>query len=342
MRFYGKLMHDWEWRLNRRDNNRVVRPLDWGIEWTRRWPGVNGSVPGPEQAESYIRDLNRRLLAESAKFFSYETPTDFRLQDRHLRFTSAVETPYPDNNQVVARWFPARGNRAVVVLPQWNCDVASHTALCRIFNLLGIAALRMSLPYHDLRKPAEIERADYAVSANIGRTLDAGRQAVVDARSCLDWLEQQGYSRLGIVGSSLGSCYAFIASAHDDRLKVNIFNHASTRFADVVWAGQTTRHIRQAIDGKVDLESLRESWALIAPISYFDRFASMQKKSLVVYASYDLTFPPELSLQIIRELRGRGAELDVKVLPCGHYSSGETPFKYLDAWYMARFLEHAF
>ncbi len=335
-------MHDWEWRLNARDNNRVVRPLDWGVEWTRHWPGVNGASPSPDEAEAYIRDLNRRFLAESAKFFSYAMPADFRLDREFLRFTSPVHTPYRENNQAVARWFPARGNRAVVVLPQWNCDAASHNTLCRVFSLMGIAALRLSLPYHDLRKPPEIERADYAVSANIGRTLDAGRQAVVDARSCLDWLEQQGYSRLGIVGSSLGSCYAFITSAHDDRLKVNIFNHASTRFADVVWTGQTTRHIRQGIDGSVGLESLREAWALIAPISYFDRFAAMRKKSLLVYATYDLTFPRGLSLEIIRELRARGADLSVKTLPCGHYSSGETPFKYLDAWYMASFLQQAF
>ena len=31
------------------------------------------------------------------------------------------------------------------------------------------------MPYHDIRMPAEIGRADYAVSANIGRTLDAGK-----------------------------------------------------------------------------------------------------------------------------------------------------------------------
>jgi dienelactone hydrolase len=67
--------------------------------------------------------------------------------------------------------------------------------------------------------PAEIKRADYAVSANIGRTLDAVRQGVVDIRCSLDWLEQQGYTDLGIVGTSLGSCYAFIAAAHDQRIR---------------------------------------------------------------------------------------------------------------------------
>ena len=37
----------------------------------------------------------------------------------------AVETPYAENNTVNARWFPARGRRAVIVLPQWNADALS-------------------------------------------------------------------------------------------------------------------------------------------------------------------------------------------------------------------------
>ena len=70
-----------------------------------------------------------------------------------------------------ARWFPAKGHRAVIVMPQWNADAVSQNALCRIFNVLGISALRMSMPYHDIRRPHELTRADYAVSANIGRTM---------------------------------------------------------------------------------------------------------------------------------------------------------------------------
>lgn len=338
---YREWMHGWENRLNARDTNRVVRPLEWGTEWAKRWPGVEATPPAT-MAERWLHDLNQRILADSDAFFAYRTPSDFRVDRGILSFTSPIETPYPENNAVSAGWFPARGNRAVVVLPQWNCDAGSHNTLCRIFSLLGVAALRLSLPYHDLRKPTDLQRADYAVSANIGRTIDAGRQAVADARSCLDWLEQHGYSQLGIVGTSLGSCYAFIASAHDPRLRVNVFNHASTYFADVVWTGQTTRHIRQGIDAEITFDSLRRCWLAISPTSYFDKFASMNKKALVIYATYDLTFPPELSREIIGELRRRGVDLRVKSLPCGHYSSGETPFRYLDAWYMASYLKQVF
>lgn len=338
---YQRWMHAWETRLNQRDTNRVVRPFEWGIEWARHWPLTDG-VPSADGCQAWLDELNRHIVAHSDEFFAYRTPADFRLEGNSLRFTSAVTSPFPENNEVSARWFPARGNRAVVVLPQWNSDAQSHVRLCRIFQVLGIAALRLSLPYHDVRMPAELERADYAVSSNLCRTIDAARQAVADARSCLDWLEDRGYSRLGIVGTSLGSCYAFITSAHDDRLKVNVFNHASTYFADVVWTGQSTRHVRLGVENDIDLERLRRAWLAISPMAYVDKFAQKPKKSLVVYATYDLTFPPELSRELIAELARRKVDHRVAVLPCGHYTSGETPFKFLDAWHMAKFLESAF
>ena len=93
--------------------------------------------------------------------------------------------------------------------------------------------------------PAELKRADYAVSSNIARTIDATRQAVIDTRSAVDWLVSEGFERIGIVGTSLGSCYAFLASARHTDL-VNVFNHCSTYFADVVWEGLSSQHIRRS------------------------------------------------------------------------------------------------
>jgi dienelactone hydrolase len=366
---YMQWMHDWETGLTSVDNNRVVRPLDWGVEWARDWPCRNGFPPGrvPPDCEQFLQDFNRRIVAGSDEFYSYTKPTDFCLEKREiqvfstrekpdpklerqvrgthaefLRFTSPVRTPYPENNLVNARWFPSRGRRAVVVLPHWNADAVAYTGLCRALNLLGIAVLRLSLPYHDIRRPPEIDRADYAVSANIGRTLDACRQGVIDVRSCLDWLEHQGYNRLGILGTSLGSCYAFLASAHDPRIRVAAFNHASTYFADVVWHGQSTRHIRQGLESQIDLERLRVLWSAISPMSYFPQFARAPKKSLIVYAKYDLTFLPEFSRHVVEQFEKHALDHKVVVLPCGHYTTGETPYKYMDGWHIASFFRTAF
>src|SRR3989441_2820764 len=365
---YSRWMYDWETRLTSVDNNRVVRPLEWGIEWTHEWPCRNGLLPAQthEQCEHYMREYNLRAIASSDEFFAHRTPSDFRLEKREvqvfstreipdpvlekkvhgtyaefLRFTSPVRTPYPENNLVNARWFPAKGKSAVVLLPHWNSDALNYNSLCRILNRLGISVLRLSMPYHDIRRPAEIRRADYAVSANIGRTMDACRQSVLDIRCCLDWLEQQGYERLGITGTSLGSCYAFLAAAHDPRIQVAAFNHASTYVADVVWHGQSTRHIRQGLEPQLDIDRLRALWTAVSPMSYFKQFARWKRKSLIVYAKYDLTFLPEFSRQVVAEFERRGLDHKVAVLPCGHYSMGEAPYKYLDGWHLASFLGKA-
>ena len=343
MKSYKEWIYSWETRLADRDTNRVVRPFDWGLEWSWDWPLASSRQPSSDpERENFLAELNDVIVAGSDAFYAYKTPLDFRLEGECLYFTSPVKTCVPNNNRVRARWFPAERRGAVVVLPQWNADPESHNGLCRIFNMVGISALRLSLPYHDVRKPAETERADYAVSANICRTLDAGRQAVADARSCLDWLESQGYSKLGIVGTSLGSCYAYLASAHDERLKVNVFNHCSTTFAEVVWTGQATRHVRAGLDADLSLERLRRCWMAISPIAYADKLARWPKKSLFIYARYDLTFLPEFSREIIAESLRLHLDTKVAVLPCGHYTCGETPFKFLDAYYMASFLDTAF
>jgi len=366
---YAQWMYEWEHRLTSVDNNRVVRPLEWGVEWAGDWACRNGCSPGHgvENPLRFFLDYNRRIVATSDEFYSYKSPKDFRLERREiqvfstrevpdpkleakvkgiygefLRFTSPVKTPHPRNDLVNARWFPARGRRAVVLLPHWNSDAVSYVGLCRVLNMLGIAVLRLSMPYHDIRMPADIKRADYAVSANIGRTMDAARQGVVDIRCCLDWLEEHGYSQLGVVGTSLGSCYAFIAAAHDPRIRVAAFNHASTYFADVVWHGQSTRHIRQGIEERINLEELRNVWLAISPMSFFEQFSRWPRKSLIIYADYDLTFLPEFSRRIVAEFATHGLDHKVVVLPCGHYTTGETPYKYMDGWHLASFLRTAF
>lgn len=383
-------MYRWETALTTRDENRVVRPLEWGFDWLSEFIHEQGLDRTPlipdalddAEAEKAMIGFNRAIIANSDAYYGYKTPTDFRIEERYpqlfptnvrpetlkqdarlkkmaeegrmkpaqfLRFTSPEKTPYPENDLVNARWYPApaekmegKPKQAIVIMPQWNADAFSHNALCTIANRFGISALRLSKPYHDIRRPSELERADYAVSANIGRTISACRQAVVDIRSCVDWLEMQGYEQFGVLGTSLGSCYAFIASAMDERLKVNIFNHISTSFGDVVWEGQSTRHVRAAFEPLLTQERLRMLWSAVSPIHYMDKFASMNKKILAIHATYDLTFPLEFSLKVLKNFEQRGVDFESKVLPCGHYTTGETPYKYMDGWFMGSFMYRAF
>ncbi len=334
-------MDRWETELCLRATDRKVRPFELGLEWSKAWPCSGGVALNGSDPIEYVIRLNECAIANSQEFFRYETPAKFETKDEWLEFRSPIETPFAENNLVRARWFPARNGsrKAVVVLPHWNATLPQHNALCAGLQRLGIGALRLSLPYHDLRMPAGMTRADYAVSSNICRTIDASRQAIVDTRCCVDWLEARGHESVGIVGTSLGSCYAFLASAHDPRIRVNVFNHCSTYFADVVWEGLSTRHIRESLESSLDLRTLRKLWLCISPPSYWDLFNGKEKRSKIIYTRYDTTFPPHLSRQVIEGARRHKWRHEVSVLPCGHYTMGEFPFKYITGYEICSFLK---
>jgi dienelactone hydrolase len=319
----------------------VVRHFEWGLDWTKSWPVAQLHPKNGDAPHDYVSKLNELAMRHSDEFFGYRRPADFQMDNHVLRFHSPVATPYRENNLVHAQWFPAQKptKRAVVLLPHWNAPVDGHNALCRGLSRLGISALRISLPYHDYRMPAELKRADYAMSANVCRTIDATRQAVIDVRCCFDWLEMQGFQRLGIVGTSLGSAYACLASAHDDRIAVNVFNHCSTYVADVVWTGLSTQHIRQGLEEHIDLDRLREAWRAISPVSYMEKFAAKKQKSLFIYAAYDTTFLPSFSRDILEQMKAHNVDHKTVVLPCGHYTLGETPFKFLDGYHICSYLK---
>jgi hypothetical protein len=62
----------------------------------------------------------------------------------------------------------------------------------------------------------------------------------------------------------------------------------------------------------------------------------------MVYGDYDLTFPREYSLQVVEAFQRIGLNFEKRVLPCGHYTTGETPYKYIDGWHMGWFVYRAF
>jgi hypothetical protein len=340
MGFYAQYMGRWEHELATRDTNRVVRPFEWGTDWlsTVEYPGCEANANG--NSADCVSRFVEGALADSDRFFSYRPVTDYRLEGNSLSFTSPVRSPYEVNNTVRALWFPAENDRgrALILLPQWNSDAGGHVGLAKLLNRFGISALRMTMAYHAERKPAETARADYHVSSNVGRTIHAGRQSVIDVRACLDWLGQKGYgARVGVLGTSLGSCVAFMAAAHDQRVKVGVFNHVSMNFGDVVWTGLSTQNVSQAFEGNITQDELRHYWSVISPASYLKRFQRKDLRSLLIWASHDTTFLPVYSKQVLENFKALGLDHEVFNLPCGHYTTGQFPFNLMDGLAMCRF-----
>jgi dienelactone hydrolase len=345
-----RFFHAWEHRLASVTKDRVVRPFEWGTDWLPAPASPAASGSEQERVERWVEDV----IADSHAFFTPPATTDYAFDATEnpsgeagaLRFPSALTTPHAENNTVVGRWFPAAGEeslatrrgrgRAVVVLPQWNSDAGGHIGLSKLLARFGVSALRLSLPYHDTRMPPELTRADYIVSSNVVRTVQVCRQAVLDARRAIAWLHSLGFERIGILGTSLGSCLSLLTAAHEPLIRAQALNHVSPWFADVVWRGLSTRHVREGLNGHIDLERLRRAWRPISPFVYLDQVRNT--RTLLVYAKYDLTFPVDLSRDLVAEFEKRGLPHQVSVLGCGHYSSGKAPFKFVDGYLLTNFL----
>ncbi|HEV2386852.1 MAG TPA: hypothetical protein VGS20_06300 [Candidatus Acidoferrales bacterium] len=306
------------------EENRQSRPFGWGLEY------IGGRADDPDP-RAFLDRFAEETVRGSDAWYGVEPAGDARLGEEAdglvLSFSSAIESRWPQNNRVWARYHPTRAqSAAVVVLPQWNAGWESQAGVCRWLNRLGLAALKITLPYHGRRAVEGIERDNYLVGPNIGLTLQANRQAVTDVRRCFRWLEQRGYSRLGLLGTSIGSAIGCIALAHDRAVRAGAFLHVSTYFGDVVRTGMTTMHVWESLRPHVTPEEIRRWWSPISPFPYVDRLAGTGQRSLMISARYDPTFWPEFSEELFRKISGDGIDAQVLRLPCGHYSLDRPPF----------------
>ena len=343
MKWFEQTIRRYEHRRWAEEPNRRILPFAWGLEHI----GGRADEPNPRE---FLECFATETIEASDAWFAVSPAPDYRLESSSpsakeggvLTFTSSVQSPWPENNRVHARFFPARrSGPAVVVMAQWNAGWNDHVNICRYLNFWGITTLRLSLPYHDRRAVPGHPRGDHLVGPNVGLTLHANRQAVCDLRRCLRWLEQQGYDRLGVLGTSIGSCIGSIALAHEPALRAGAFLHVSTYFGDVVSSGLTTMNVWESLKPHVTREEIRRYWSPASPFPYIPRLTGSKKKVLAICGQYDPTFWPELTEEFLTAIRNGGVNLETLSMPCGHYSLGATPFKYVAGLKFGAFLFQA-
>ena len=209
-----------------------------------------------------------------------------------------------------------------MLLPYWN---ASRQA-CRPFGALlarcGITCVQLSLPYHDERQTIGVGFARELACENLGLTIRSNRQAVLDARACLTWLEREGYRRTGIVGVSIGASIASIVAALDGRVRAAALLLMADDFADAVWTGSATRHVRQSLERRFTRDEVRSAWSIISPASHAARLSARLDRLLIVSGARDTVFLPELTRNYVERLRGLGLHPTWIQYGCGHYTLG--------------------
>lgn len=313
--------------------NRRVLPFAWGLEHI-------GGDANERDPRAFLNHFVDETLAHSDDWFAVSPAPDYVLDENNvLTFTSQIASPWPENNRVHGQLFRTRTTGpAVVVLAQWNARWEEQQNICRWLNRLGLTAIKLSLPYHDRRAIPGHPRGDHLIGPNIGLTLQANRQAVLDVRRTLLWLRRQGYDPLGILGTSIGSSISFITMCHEPLLRAGAFLHVATYFGEVVANGLTTMNVWESLQTRVSHDELQHYWSPISPFPYISKLNGTGKKVLAITGRYDPTFWPEFTNSFLREVQCDGLQIETLSLPCGHYSLGTVPFKWAVGARFGRFL----
>ncbi|WP_299628541.1 alpha/beta hydrolase family protein [uncultured Tateyamaria sp.] len=260
-----------------------------------------------------------------------------RVEDR-LMFPSDVQTDIDENNVVWTRVTESgRLEQALIVFHHWNAQ-KHQRHLENHFSKRGITVVEMAMPYHfERRRPGSVY-ANYMLSANIGRTIQSVRQAVLDGRKLITWLKSEGYGEISVLGMSLGSWVAGLVAAYDENVsKASLFLTAGS-LADMVWTGRATEAIRQSLEPSMDLADLRRAWSPINQENYARQLARSGLGLQLVLAKRDTVVVPELSHTFVQRLLASGAHPDVLELNCGHYSLALPPHILCAGLRLRRFL----
>jgi hypothetical protein len=104
-------------------------------------------------------------------------------------------------------------------------------------------------------------------------------------------------------------------------------------FAEAVWTGSATRHVRQSLQRRFTLDTLRDAWALVSPASYADRLARRLDHVLIVSGDVDTVFIPELAQRYVDRLRRSHLDPTWVRVRCGHYTLGLAPYALRTLWH---------
>jgi pimeloyl-ACP methyl ester carboxylesterase len=160
----------------------------------------------------------RDLVSEDLIFPSLHEPIEPRFRQRYAREYGATHTVY-------ARRLRHARTAARPRILYLHGYLQPETYLEELVLLAGMAltldaeVIQVQPPYHGRRTPAGSRfSGEFFCTADLVRTLEALRQAVLDARTLLAWLLAEDPRPVGVLGLSLGGTLALTLACVEDRL----------------------------------------------------------------------------------------------------------------------------
>ncbi len=307
-----------------------------------------GAFEGPETdqfgtVEEMIAAVDKKLQSPLDFFGAESDLRSFRLRENVLEFESVGTAGTVSNTgRVTLRLSGRTRRRAAIIVPHWNGREDAYAAMAGALSWLGFSAFVLTLPHHHARNASPVrEAANDFLNADLGASIRSIRQSVCDVRSLVTWLRAEGFAEVHLIGVSLGSCVASLVAAFDARLASTSLFLTAGDFADTVWNGRATQHIRSALDTHIEFYQLQKAWAIISPSSFLDHFRTSGARLLMVNGRRDKVVPFDATARFVEELRAAGVRVEWRVLPCGHYTLASVPFSWLSLLLAVHFMRRS-
>lgn len=255
------------------------------------------------------RPVSRVKRDEDVLTFDSAVPGDAHCETVHAR---------------VFGWKESR-KRAVIVVPHWSSREVAYARICKLLSLFGLATFLITLPHHGKRSNGDPVANDF-LNADLGAAIRSVRQSVSDVRSLVTVLHDAGFQEVNLVGVSLGSCIGGLVAEVEPRIVRSVLLLTAGDFAETVWFGSATAHIRSVIEANITLQDLQEVWSVISPINFVDRCVKNNSRILIISGRLDKVVPLNLASEFVNKLRDAGVEVRWHVLPCGHFTLGALPY----------------
>lgn len=122
-----------------------------------------------------------------------------------------------------------------------------------------------TLPYHLQRKPFESSfSGEYMVSANIERTVQAVRQAVVDLRSFIHSIKKRQQGPVFVVGLSLGGFITNLLATVEDQVDAMVSIFYVNSLAHTIWNTDPGKFIKkELVENGVRYQEISEHFKIL-------------------------------------------------------------------------------
>jgi pimeloyl-ACP methyl ester carboxylesterase len=286
-----------------------------------------------------------RFVAEPARFF--DCPPDpppltfgeVRATRACIRERFTFPSPYRPLSEAFARRYAAypethtvhgrryrpypwhgkgRARATLLLLHGWTAgdfwweELSLIPWLCRECGYTVVALVH---PYHGARKPAGARfSGEFFVSADLARTLEACRQAVIDARAALNWLLDGAERPVGVAGISLGAFMTYLLVCADERPAFALPMLGHGELFNGPGESALTRHIRRGFAAqRLDRETVRRLTRAVTALEMRPRLPP--ERILPVNGSYDVIVTPDRAQRLFAAWQIP----QVVWLPMGHF-----------------------